>query len=198
MLNNIFKILILLLFLNINPVYSKIINNTDFKTKNLSSYFSALVSFENQQNKESLKFFNSSKSLIHFHKPYLRNYINSLVHEGKIKKAAQELRHVSSNENNLNFFEAYLLLFLDAIKKEDDSKSEEYLIKLAQFEKKGTYERIIIQSLDDFFYVFKNKKKKPANKDLGDLGFINLVFQSCYLGEIKQKIISKICLTILN
>ena len=88
MFANIFKILILLLFFNINPVYSKITNNTDFKTKNLSSYFSALVSFENQQNKDSLKFFNSSKSLIHFHEPYLRNYINSLVQEGKIKKAA--------------------------------------------------------------------------------------------------------------
>ena len=88
MFNTIFKILIFLLFLNINPVYSKITNNTDFKTKNLSSYFSALVSFENQQNKDALKFFNSSKSLIRFHEPYLQNYINSLVQEGKIKKAA--------------------------------------------------------------------------------------------------------------
>ena len=118
---NILKILILLLFLNIKPVYSKITKNTDFKTKNLSSYFSALVSYENQQNKDSLKFFNSSKSLIHFHKPYLRNYINTLVQEGKIKKAAHELR-IASSENNLDFFEAYLLLFLDAIKKEDNNK----------------------------------------------------------------------------
>ena len=128
MFNVIFKILILLLFLNIKPVYSKITNNNDFKTKNLSSYFSALVSFENQQNKDSLKFFNSSKSLIHFHEPYLRNYINSLVQEGKIKKAAHELKF-ASNKNNLDFFEAYLLLFLDAIKKEDSRKSEKYLKK---------------------------------------------------------------------
>ena len=184
MFTNIFKILILLLFFNINPLYSKITNNTDFKTKNLSSYFSALVSFENQQNKDSLKFFNSSKSLIHFHKPYLRNYINTLVQEGKIKKAAHELR-IASSENNLDFFEAYLLLFLDAIKKEDNNKSKEYLKKLTNFKKKGSFERVIIQSLEDFFYVFKNKKTKTIRKDLGDLGFINLVFQSCYLGENK-------------
>jgi len=184
---NIFKILILLLFLNINSVYSKIANNTDFKTKNLASYFSALVSFENQQNKESLKFFNSSKSLIHFHKPYLQNYINSLVQEGKIKKAAHELRSTST-ENNLDFFEAYLLLFLDAIKKGNNNKSEEYLKKLASLKKKGPFEKVIIQSLEDFLYVFKNKKKNPIKKDLGDLGFINLVFQSCYLGENKSEI----------
>ena len=179
---NIFKILILLLFLNINPVYSKIINNTDFKTKNLSSYFSALISFENEQNKDALNFFNSSKSLIRFHEPYLRNYINSLVQEGKIKKAAHELKF-ASNENNSDFFEAHLLLFLDAIKKEDNKKSKKYLKKLTNLNNKGSFDRAIIESLEDFFYVFKNKKKHPIGKDLGDLGLINLVFHSCYLGE---------------
>mgnify|MGYP007000211579 len=34
----IFKILIIILFLNVNPVYSKITNKNGFKTKNLSSY----------------------------------------------------------------------------------------------------------------------------------------------------------------
>ena len=180
----IFKILIIILFLNINPVYSKITNNNDFKTKNLSGYFSALVSLENQENEDSLKFFSSSKFLIHFHEPYLKNYINSLVQEGKIKKAAHELRFVS-NKNNLAFFESYLLLFLDAIKKEDYRKSAEYLKKLNNLKKNGSFEKVIIQSLEDFLYVFENKKKAPVRKNLGDLGFINLVFHSCYLGENK-------------
>ena len=187
MFTNIFKILILLLFLNINPVYSKIKNNNYFKTKNLSSYFSALVSFENQQNQDSLEFFNSSRSLIHFHKPYLKNYINSLVQEGKIKKAAYQLR-VKSTENDIDFFEGYLILFLDTIKKGNNNKSEEYLKKLASLKEKGPFEKVITQSLQDFFYVFKNKKKNSIKKDLSDLGFINLVFQSCYLGENKSEI----------
>ena len=163
MFANIFKILILLSFLNINPVYSKITNNNDFKTKNLSSYFSALVSYENQKNKESLKFFNSSKSLIYFHQPYLKKYINSLVQEGKIKKAANQLKF-ASNRNNLNFFEAYLVLFLDSIKKKDISKSEKYLKKLINYKEEGSFEKVIVQSLEDFFYVFVNKKKNPKKK----------------------------------
>ena len=182
MLNNIFKTLILLLFLNINPVYSKIKNNNDFKIKNLSSYFSALVSFENQQNKDSLKFFNSSRSLIHFHEPYLRKYVNSLVQEGKIKKAISELK-IISDENNKDFLEAHLLLFLDAIRKKDYNKGEEYLNKLKNFKEIGPFERVIVHSLEDFFYVFKTKKIKKINKDLGDLGFVNFVFQNCYLGK---------------
>ena len=185
MFANILKILILLSFLNINPVYSKITNNNDFKTKNLSSYFSALVSYENQKNKESLKFFNSSKSLIYFHQPYLKKYINSLVQEGKIKKAANQLKF-ASNRNNLNFFEAYLVLFLDSIKKKDISKSEKYLKKLINYKEEGSFEKVIVQSLEDFFYVFVNKKKNPKKNELGDLGFINLVFQSCYLQDNKS------------
>ena len=34
----------------------------------------------------------------------------------------------------------------------------------------------------------KIKKKKPINKDLGDLGLINFTFQNCYLGEKKTEI----------
>ncbi len=182
MFKTIFKILILILFFNFNPVYSKITNNNDFKKKNLSSYFSALVSLENQQNKESLKYFNLSKSLIHFHDPYLRKYINSLVQEGKIKKAAYELK-LASNKKDLPFFEAYLILFLDAIKKKDINQSEKYLKKLISQNHQGTFKGVITKSLEDFFYVFVNKKKKSIRNDFGDLGLINLVFQSCYLGE---------------
>ena len=180
MFNNILKILVLLIIFSINPSYSKIENNTDFKVKNLSSYFSALVSFENQQNQESLKFFFSSRPLIHFHEPYLRRYLNSLVQDGKIKKAANELKAIS-NEKSKDFFEAYLLLYLDSIKRQDYNKGEEYLKKLEAFKETGAFERVIVLSLRDFFYMYKNKKIKNINKDLGDLGFINFVFQNCYL-----------------
>ena len=184
MFMNIFKVLVLLLFLNIKPLYSKNTNNTDFNTKNLSSYFSALVSLENQQNKDSLKFFNHSRSLINFHKPYVKKYVNSLVLEGKIKKAAHELK-VISNENTTDFFDAHLILFLDSIKNEKNIKSREHLKKLLEFKGKGPFETVIVESLSDFFYVFQNKREKPINKELGDLGYINLTFQSCYLGNDK-------------
>ena len=54
--------------------HSKTLEKSEFNHRYLSSYFSALVSLENQQNKESLKFFNHSRSLINFHKPYVKNY----------------------------------------------------------------------------------------------------------------------------
>ncbi len=181
---NIIKVLILILFLSIKPLYSKNTNNTEFNPKNLSNYFSALVSLENQHNKDSLKFFNSSKFLINFHDPYLKNYIDSLVLEGKINKAAHELKFVS-NKGMINFFDAYLILFLDAIKKEKTNDAKEYLDKILNLRDKQPFESVIAESLNDFLYVFKKKKKKKLNKELGDLGFINLTFQNCYLDDNK-------------
>ena len=179
---NIIKFLILIFFLSIKPLYSKNTNNTEFNPKNLSNYFSALVSLENQHNKDSLKFFNSSKFLINFHEPYLKNYIDSLVLEGKINKAANELKFVS-NKGMINFFDAYLILFLDAIKKEKTNDAKEYLDKILNLRDKQPFESVIAESLNDFLYVFKKKKKKKLNKELGDLGFINLTFQNCYLED---------------
>ena len=159
MFNKILKLSILLLILNIKPVYSKISNNNDFKAKNLSNYFSALVSLENQDTKESLKFFNSSKYLIQFHQPYLRKFINSLVQEGKIKQAANEIK-VISNKRNIEFFEGYLILFLDSLGKDDLVKSKKVLNQLKSLKDMDNFEKVIAQSLSDFFYVFENKKKK--------------------------------------
>ena len=159
---NIIKVLILI-FLSIKPLYSKNTNNTEFNPKNLSNYFSALVSLENQHNKDSLKFFNSSKFLINFHEPYLKNYIDSLVLEGKINKAANELKFVS-NKGMINFFDAYLILFLDAIKKEKTNDAKEYLDKILNLRDKQPFESVIAESLNDFLYVFKKKKNNKIKK----------------------------------
>ena len=90
---NFFKILfsILLIVYQI-PVYSK--NNfiNEFNYKDLSNYFSAQVSYNNQKNADALKFFKSSKSLINKHNPYLKQYIFSLILEGKVNKAIKELK----------------------------------------------------------------------------------------------------------
>ena len=83
MFTKIYRTFLLLFFLNINPVYSKISNNNDFKKKNLSSYFSALVSLENQQNKESLKYCMSCVN------PYLR--INIMDNGQCLCKTCEEL-----------------------------------------------------------------------------------------------------------
>ena len=89
---NFLNILFLIfLFIYALPVYSKKIDINEFNSKDLSNYFSAIISYDNQKNEEALKFFNLSKPLIENHSPYLKQYIFSLVMEGMANKAIKEL-----------------------------------------------------------------------------------------------------------
>ena len=73
----IFCLTLLLIFQS--PLYSKSKYIKKFNSKNLSSYLSGLVSYDNQKNIDALKFFTLSDSLINKHDPYLKKYIFSLV-----------------------------------------------------------------------------------------------------------------------
>ena len=81
-----------------NILYSKNLDPKNFNEKNVSNYFSALVSLNNNQNNDSLKFFNSSKFLKESHELYLKKYLFSLVLNGKVSKAIKEIKNVIKYE----------------------------------------------------------------------------------------------------
>ena len=113
------KIFIILFFLLYqNSVYSKATDKNYFNQKYLSNYFSALVSSNNQKNDDAIKFFNSSKFLIKKHDNFLREYVFSLILDGQVKKAINQIKR----SNNSNFFEANLLLTLDSLTKKNINK----------------------------------------------------------------------------
>ena len=66
-----------------NTVYSKTTDFNKFNHRYLSNYFSALLSYNNQDNKNAIKFFNSSKYLLEKHDKFLKQYIFSLVENGE-------------------------------------------------------------------------------------------------------------------
>ena len=107
-----FKILFFLfLLLYQNVTYSKVNEKNDFNQKYLSNYLSALISSDNQKNADAIKFFQSSKNLIKKHDNFLRNYIFSLILDGQVKKAIDQIKY----SKKTNFFEANLLLTLDSV-----------------------------------------------------------------------------------
>ena len=153
MLIKFFKIFFLILLLTYrSSVYSKNKDINEFNSKNVSSYFSALVYYDNQKNIDALKFFKLSDSLINRHDSYLKNYVFSLVMEGKIMKSIKLLKQFSGEENS-DFFEAYLILVLDSIKKKNFKKSNIYLNELSRFQENSTFELIIYESLKYYIYL---------------------------------------------
>ena len=116
-----FKKFVFILFLTLfyqNWSLSKSTSFNKIDAKNLSRYFSGIVAFENKKNSEALNFFKSSKILINQHEPYLERYVKTLVLEDKVANAINIIRANSKKKNSV-FFEAYILLALDSLKKND-------------------------------------------------------------------------------
>ncbi len=180
-LKNIKLSLILLLFYQ-TPLYSKSTSFNDFDSKNLSKYFSGIIAYENKDNSKALDFFNSSKTLLNMHDPYLKRYMYSLVLDNKILQAINLIKKNKKN-NNSNFFEAYLLLILDSIKKNDLDKAYIYSVNAANFVGQDRINLTILESLKEYIYVFKEKKISDNKKNFGKLSLISETFQRCYLGD---------------
>ncbi len=181
------KFILITLLLYQTPLHSKSNSFDDFDSKNLSKYFSGIVALENKNNSLALDYFNSSKILLSKHDPYLEKYINSLVLENKITKAVNLIKNNKDKENS-NFFDAYLLLILDSIKKNDLNKAQEYLIATNRLAENDRFSSAILESLKQYIYVFKEKKILNEKKNFGKLSIISETFQRCFLGDKKTDI----------
>ena len=176
------KFILIVSILYQTPLYSKSVSFNDFSSKNLSKYFSGIVAFENKDNSDALKFFGSSKILLNKHDPFLKRYIYSLVLENKVREAINVVKN-NEEKNNTNFFDAYLLLILDSLEKNDYDKANLYLKKIASFDQHDKFNLAILGSLKQYISVFKNKKILNNEKQLGKLSIISETFQRCYLGD---------------
>ncbi len=180
----IFIIIVTLLYQSI--AYSKTTDKNEFNRKYLSNYFSALLSYDNQNNDRALEYFNSSKNLLNKHDKFLKEYVFSLVVDGQVSKAIKQIKY-SKNENNSNYFETNLLLVLDSLNKKDFIKTSELLIDLEVFQEVGTYEFIIYETLKSYNHLFLNGIIERPNQNFGRLSLITNAFQNCFLNSNKTK-----------
>ena len=167
-----------------SALYSQSISLNKFDSKNFSKYFSGIIAFENQNNSDALKFFDSSKILLNEHDPYLKRYISSLVLENKISKAINLIKS-NKEKKNINFFNAYFLLFIDSLKRDDFNIADKYLSKAFEYIKKDEINLAILETLKQYTYVFKKKEFLKDEKNFGNLSLIAKTFQKCYLNDPK-------------
>ncbi len=178
-------ILILLVFLLYQShAYTKSPTSTNFNTENLNRYFSGIVAFENNDNSAALDFFSSSKILIDTHDPYLKRYIYSLVLQNKISQAINLVKR-NKDKDNSNFFDAHLLLIVDSLKKKNFDEAQSYIKKISKLGKYDRFNSAIIESLEQYVFVFKDKKIPNNSKNFGKLSTISETFQRCYLDDKK-------------
>ncbi len=180
-LKNIKFILIILLFYQ-NTLFTESNSFEKVDSKNLSKYFSGIVAFGNKKNSEALDFFNSSKILINNHDPFLKRYVSSLVLENKVLQAIQIIKQNYENEN-IDFFDSYLLLIIDSLKKNELDIAYEYISIANNFAEQDRFNLAILESLKQYVYLFKEKKFLDDKKNFGRLSYISETFQKCYLDD---------------
>ena len=141
----IFILISLLLYQN--PLLSKSNSFKEIDSKNFSKYFSGILALENKNNSEALDFFNSSKILINQHDPYLEKLVMTLILENKVSQAINLIK-VNEKKNNSQFFEAFILLVLDNLKKNNFNKAIEILYSIPEELQRDRFNFIIIKTLN--------------------------------------------------
>ena len=182
MLNKKIIIILFSLVLYQSPLLSKSNSFNELNSKNLSKYFSGIIAFENKNNSEALDYFKSSKILINQHDPYLEKYVMSLVLEDKVPQAINIVK-TNREKKNSHFFEAYILLILDSLKKNNINQAAEILAEVPESLQKDQFKFIILNSLRQYIDVFNSKKIQKENQNFGTLSFISETFQRCYLDD---------------
>ena len=161
---------------------SKISTDKDFNPRYLSNYLSAIISYNNQNNENSIKYFNASKNLINKHDSYLKDYVFALVLNGEVEKAIFQVKS-NKNQNKIFFFEADLLLILENFKKKKFKENILLLSKLKKYNNLNNYNQLIYDTLKDYNQLFLEKKISKVDKNLGKLSSINEAFFYCYLNH---------------
>ena len=180
MFNKLIKILVILGAFYQTLAYSKSASFNEFNSRDLTNYFSGIIAYENKDNTDALKFFNASKILINKHDSYLKRYVYSLVLENKVAQAINVIKN-KNNKNNSNFFDAYIILAVDSLKKNDFKKTEMYLVQSLKFKDQRRFNLVISETLKQYVYTFKNKKILSNKQNFGNLSLISQMFQRCYL-----------------
>ena len=183
MLKKKFLIIFSIILLYQSPLFSKSNSFNKLSSKNLSKYFSGIVAFENKNNSQALDFFRSSKILIDKHDPYLKRLVMSLILEDKVAQAINITKN-NIKKNNTDFFEAYILLALDEIKKKKFDMALEILSNVPEFLKEDRFNYIFLNTLKQYIYVFNYKKLQKNNQKFGNISLISETFQRCYLNDV--------------
>ncbi len=188
------KLLLIIILSYQTPLYSKSASFNDFNSRDLSNYFSGIIAYENRDNSEALKFFNLTKVLINKHDSYLKRYVNALVLDNKVSQAINLLKN-NANTSSSDFYDAYIVLIIDSLKKNNFKKADAYLTQSLKFQGQDKINLLIYESLKQYIYTFKNKRILDNKKNFGNLSLIAETFQRCYLGDKKT---SSFFLNIIN
>ena len=126
------KIYIIFFLLTVLFIESEVFakeSNIQYKKKDISNYFSGIISInQDHNNNKALKYLDKVRSISNRHSQYNIEFIKTLILLGKFKQALSFSKNIWT-EDEL-FFEADLLLGLNSFIQEDYKSAEKYFKRL--------------------------------------------------------------------
>ena len=110
-----------------------------YSRKSISNYFSGIISSNNNNNKLALKYLNNLNHLKNNHDQFNRELVFTLVQTQKIPELFSYLKKL--RKENLNFFNANLLLGISYLLEKNYLKSSSYFNLIIQTRKFSNFEK---------------------------------------------------------
>ena len=180
-------ILFIVFFIYQTSAFSKTTDENDFNPKYLSNYLSAIISQNNRESDDAIKYFNSSKILINKHQEYLKKYVITLTVNGQVQKSINIIKQ-NRGQNNTKFFEAKLLLLIDNFKKKEFDQNIQLLNEFQSYRDYGNFQYIIYEVLKGYNDLFLTRELNLNKTNFGKLSSINEAFQYCYLNHTETNL----------
>ncbi len=185
-------LLYMFIFLNIfNSAFSKT-TEYNYNVKNISNYFSGLISFDRIDYKNSQKFFKKLDNFEEHSSNYSSKLLQSLVNTENYNEALQHSRKL--DKKKIYNFEKNLILGINEFKNRNYKNAKIYFNKLdPNFENLYIYE-ILKASLNAWsdFSESKNfndlKGLYSINSAYKNLTDIQTIFAKCYVNDLKTDI----------
>ena len=187
MITNFLKIIFfcLIIFYQ-NNVYSQNFKKSLDREK-VADYFSSLISYDSNENRQFLNFFESSRFLKDFNNEYVSHYLVALVLEGKITKAINKAKILKAKNVNESY-ESDLLIAINNLKNDEYKKNFFHINKLNIYKEENKLQSIVLNSLEEYAHLFYYEEiSSKINNNFGHLSIINKAFQNCYLGDKSTK-----------
>lgn len=160
-----------------------------YSSKSISSYFSGIISSNNNDNKLALKYLNSLNHLKNNHDQFNRELIFVLVQTKKIPEVFLYLKKLK--KENLNFFNARLLMGTNYLLEKNYERSAHYFDSIIKDNNFSSFEKLIAQMLLSYTQIFKNSLYDYntvidlISENYNNFVLINKAFVNCYLDNKK-------------
>jgi len=185
------KIYIIIFLLGILLIGTKVFakeSKNEYTKENISNYFSGIISSDQNNENEALKYLKKVKQLKNIHSRYNVEYIRTLVLLEKFDEAFKFSKTI--HEKNEFFFETNLLLGLNYFIKKNYIEAEKHFDSLNEISRYNIFFTDIIgnilnawskasqdKKIDSFEYIEKIPNRYSAFKEIQN------IFLQCYFDE---------------